>query len=247
MSDRDDMVMRPSIGPQKLPSTRTRAQIDREIDRSKKSGRGLYRLARRAYQVQKTRRMAERAAKARRARVIAARTGRAGRAVRAGAATARAARLGGRAALNPVGALIAAIAVAGIVTGRLVSGRSFDNMGAEANRILLGDFDDEARAAMQARGEMMADSNILAFAGKRGITEGMREMFEMRKKLALDEIKGRSLFSEDPTFQVNGTLDMLILRAQEKITGFWQANIASKLSDVLDGINDLFFLKGWSR
>lgn len=124
-----------------------------------------------------------------------------------------------------VGALVAGAVIAGAVTLRLASGRSFENMGEQVNKMLLGDLDDEGRARMTTRRYLQGDSDLARINAASGgenaqIQKLSQDLFELNKR----EEKGASLVREDERFQSNGVFDMLILRAQQVFLHFWNSN-----------------------
>ena len=117
------------------------------------------------------------------------------------------------------------VAVSLLVVQRLASGQSFENAGAHLNRKLLGDLDDKARAGITVRKRLSADSDLAYMRGQdekfateiEAISESMYD-FELRRE------QFRSRVMEDKHFQVNSTLDQLILRARDAFLTMWNAS-----------------------
>ena len=146
----------------------------------------------------------------------------AGTAVRV-AAGGRAAAMAGRAAVaNPVGLVITGLIAAGIVALRLGSGKTFEQMGDEMNNMLLGDLDEAARAKMTVRNRFQGDAiltRIRSQSGKQNVQMNRiaEDLFRVEKQYE----DGKALIQRE--LPVNGTFDMLILRAQEAFGTAWKA------------------------
>jgi hypothetical protein len=145
----------------------------------------------------------------------------AGTAVRA--AGGRAVAMAGRAAVaNPVGLVITGLIAAGIVALRLGSGKTFEQMGDEMNNMLLGDLDEAARAKMTVRNRFQGDAiltRIRSQSGKQNVQMNRiaEDLFRVEKQYE----DGKALIQRE--LPVNGTFDMLILRAQEAFSKAWKA------------------------
>lgn len=217
MSTRDDMVIRPTLDEAPGASVSLRAQEERLVDQLQKGK--LARRLRAAAQASAKRRLAARAARARRMSTVA----RAGSAAVRGAGSAAArgiGRLGARAAGTPVGLIAAAVIVAGVVTLRLASGQPLEGTGEAVNRMILGDTDDEARAKMATRAQFGGDSDIARIVGQEGkVNSQVRSIAEDIQRINFRDEKGASLLRE--AFPSNNALDMLILRARDKLLEFW--------------------------
>ncbi len=136
-------------------------------------------------------------------------------------------RAGARVAVgNPVGAIVAAVIVAGVVALRLGTGQPLEGTGEAVNRMILGDADDKARASMAVRQRYSDDpvlSRILAQKGldaNNGLPADLAKMSAGDVQIELEKERGASLFREH--LGVNNTLDMLILRAAEKLKQAWR-------------------------
>lgn len=128
----------------------------------------------------------------------------------------RAASLG-----NPVSAGLTALLVAGLVALRLGTGRPLEGIGAELNKVILGDLDEEARAKNSVRTQLQGDSNIARIMGQENvvnaqITKVSRDLYEFARR---EEIGKSALFEAMP---VNNLLDNLILRAASALQTGWE-------------------------
>jgi len=223
VASRDDMVIRPRLDGGDRAAAPVRAREERRLYRGKKKGRLFGRMVK-ARMGRKAARRAGGALKARRAAKLA-RASRAAAGAGRGAAAA-AARGGARAAAsNPIGWIVAAVVVVGAVAGRLISGRSFENMGANINKVLLGDLDEQARAASDTRQRFAGDSQLAEIVGKEGrVNSQVSSIFTDLKNMRERELRGASLFREDKAFQGNSTiLDQLIVRGADAIKKGWDA------------------------
>jgi hypothetical protein len=82
--------------------------------------------------------------------------------------------------------------------------------------MLLGDLDDDARATTDVRNRLRQDPIIInMIARNNGVTSQIVKLGDDLKAVRKREIKGESRFFEDPAFQVNSTVDIVILRVQE--------------------------------
>lgn len=204
MTSRDDMVIRPQIDPKQL-GAKEQARESRRLAAAKRK-RGILRRIVKYKTIMKAQR---------RARAIA-RTIRGLNKARAGAAAVRTgSTMAGRAAAGtPWGLLIAAVVVGIAVAIRSISGRSFENLGQQLNTMFLGDLDEEARSKMQIRNQFLGDRELTAIVGYEGkINSQIRSVHKDLYDLALQEQRGRTRFMEFKDFQVNSTIDMLIIRA----------------------------------
>ena len=221
-SSRDDMVFTPSLGPQHRASAVTRAREERRMAGAKRKG-GIFRRMLKL-------RAAQRLVRARRLRssrraLNMARAGRAGVAAR-GASTAVGAARGvvtRSAILNPVGIAVAATVIAIAVATRLLSGRSFENMGQVVNDMLLGDLDDNARADIAAKKRIMGDGDLMRMYSRGGQASAQfGRLFADLKTVAMRDEVGRSFFEGRKEFQSNNIFDILILRARDKLVQAWK-------------------------
>jgi len=211
MTQRDDMVFAPDIGPQRAASARVRAREDRALARARKRGGVLSKL-RSAHQISRLRPMS-------RAARSASRVGAFARSGAAGAARG-ASRLGARALATPIGAIAGAVLVAGVVALRLATGEPLEGTGAMVNRMILGDMDDTARAKTATRQQLQGDSELTRIVGVEGkansqIVAIADDLFKLNKR---DEL-GASLLRE--AFPANSTLDILIARAAQAFRDAW--------------------------
>lgn len=203
MSDRDDIVIRPNLGPLRPHehSPRDRAKQARRLDQAIRRKDGVITRLLRA-----------------RSKLGAARVaGTLGRRAAAGFAERAGGRFAGRAVFSPVGAVVAAVAVGVVVAARLASGRTFENMGQEVNNLLLGDLDENARASMQARTSLEGRDDVMQMLARGDRVQGqLRTVFDGLRRVKKKELDGRTLFLSDPDFQVNGKIDQVIERAAEQ-------------------------------
>jgi len=214
---RDDMVIRPRLGREPRAAAPVRAREERRVARMRKKGGVLHRIAKFRL-AQKTARVAS-----------ALRLARAARMARAGSA---AARFGGRAAANPVGAIIAGVAVASIVAVRLISGMPFEGIGERINQMFLGDLDEEARAKMATRNEIESDRDILRIVAKTGAKNAqVRSIFKDLYQLNLRKEKAAALFRRE--FPINNTLDLIILGAKNAFLQAWNGTGGPETVDTL--------------
>jgi len=137
---------------------------------------------------------------------------------------ARAAR-GARFLANPIGAIAAAVLVAGVTTLRLATGQPLEGLGATMNKWFLGDQDDAARAKMATRRQLESDEELSRIVGIRNeqglkmspqISQIADDLFAMN----LRREKGATAIRE--AFPIDSTLDMLILRAAGAFRGAWK-------------------------
>lgn len=210
MTSRDDMVLRPRIARHGPSAPQARAREARQLAQAAERRGVLARLVR------------ARAA----SRLVMGRRGVAVASEAAGLAEGAAARTAARSAvLNPVGMITAAAVTAIVVAGRLVSGRSFENMGQNVRQILLGDLDENALAGRDARNHLANDSDVARIAGIEGKTNAqMKAIFDDLQEARKRDHLGRELFMQSADFQVNDTLDILILRARDALVAAWNGN-----------------------
>lgn len=221
MTLRDDMIFRPTLGPQQQPAARARAKDDRRLARANGKG-GVLRRLRLMRAMRRRRARIANAARSRKATRVS-RIGRAGMTRGAQGLARGAARMAGRAALgNPIGVIIAGLIAGGIVALRLGSGKTFEQMGDEMNAMLLGDMDEAARAKMTVRHRFQGDELLARIRGQSGKQNAQmnriaEDLFRVEKQYE----DGKALIQRE--FPVNNTFDMLILRAQEAFQKAWAA------------------------
>lgn len=223
---RDDMVMRPSFGPLTAPDAAKQGREDRRFDKATDRRSLLSTLIR----AQAGRRIVQRrgARRTSKNRVLKARRGVAGAAGIVGGNAARAA------VLNPIGLITTGLLVGAAVSLRLLSGQSFEGLGARLNNILLGDLDDEARAKIATRRQLASDSDIARIVGKEdGINSQIFELAHDLNRENLRREKGISRIREDERIEVNSLIDILILRAKDLIlNGFNSAGGQEKVTSI---------------
>jgi len=203
---RDDLVLRPTLGGD-LQATATR----RAGDAGKMGNVGglLGRVRERAEQ----RRGASTAVRAAaiRGTIAVARYGARG-----------AASIAARGAASAPGLILAALVVGGFAAVRLGTGQPLEGLGADINRIVLGDADDEARARMATRDRMTGDAQLVRIAGQEGqVNAQLRKVFDDLYELNRRDEVGATKLRE--AFPVNSTLDLWILAAAEALKRSWTA------------------------
>lgn len=216
MSSRDDIVIVPRI--QGVDARNAlQPKLEKEIARAARFEQKSPPNLRRALIARKLARLRGQAAKRR-----ATFSARAGAPIRSTGQLGRAAAAGGRLAVG--GLLLAGIVgVAAFV--RLASGRSFENLGAELRKTLLGDLGTEAIANSEARASITSDPTLLQIIGRDGaVNDSIAEVFRFRQRQAFQRQRGRELFEESIDFQSNGLADILIVRAGEKILSAFRKN-----------------------
>ncbi len=111
--------------------------------------------------------------------------------------------------------------VVALVAARLLSGRSFGGMGAEVKRVVLGDVALRDIARQSATRQLLASPHILRVAARTGTDNPqIRRLHEVFEADAYREAKGAATILESGFFDVNNTIDLLILRAQKKFLEF---------------------------
>lgn len=208
MSQRDDMVFRPRIHRMLDDRTHARSREDRAVESIAKKRGVLSRIMR-----ARAKRMALRSA--------------AGRSMGVGAL-----RMGARAivspmraiAANPIGMMVTAVVVGAIVATRLISGRSFGNMGAEVKKVLLGDASAEAVASMRARDRLSSDEDVATIFGNESVQgTQLHAVFQDLKAMELRSALAAERFEGDPAFQDNNIADIMIVRARDIIVNEWNS------------------------
>jgi hypothetical protein len=201
----DDMVITPRLETQ-ISAPRVKARVDRRIDQAKRRHGLFSRLIR----AKATRRAAK---------YVGARLGMRG-------------PPGGGRALTAGGGVVAGLAIAAVVAAviaREVSGRSFENMGKNLNSLLLGEVDDDARARMWARDQIIGTPGLAFYVGQQGkVDASIRAIHNDLYKQRLNFEKNRSAIREDKDFQVNDNWADLAVEAVRRI---WKKVWASKDMD----------------
>ena len=132
------------------------------------------------------------------------------------------ARLGARAAGTPVGLIVGALAIAGVVALRLASGQPLEKTGEIINQMFLGDLDNEARAKMRTRDQLESNPDLLRIAGQDGFNSQLKDVADNLYNINKRDVDGEELFRRE--FPSNNILDMLILRARDKFVALWKGN-----------------------
>lgn len=95
-------------------------------------------------------------------------------------------------------------------------------MGEELNNLLLGTVDDGVRARVATRRQLQGDSDITRIVGQQGkansqILSIANDLTELNQR----QEEGASLIRS--AFDVDGTLDILILQARDKLISSWES------------------------
>lgn len=227
MDSSDDIVIRPSLRPTAKAGARSRAAIERRIEAHKAKGGAFWRIAR--LRGLRSARRALDAARSAASPVRASGLSGMGAGGIAGMAT--------RAVTSTMGAVVMGVLVAAVTTLRLASGKPLEGTGEELNSLILGDLDDEARAALGVRGDLKGNESVARIVGQEGrinsqIRSIANDLIEQRRRREV----GASLFRKE--FAVNGTLDMLILRGRDAAVAAWKAaGGESTLSSIQGGLD----------
>lgn len=111
---------------------------------------------------------------------------------------------------GPVGVILAAVGLAAAVTVRGLSGRSFEGMGLEIEKQILGDAPEEALAAEEARNVIAASDQALMNTSAIGkLSPELMQVFAMQKSISLTRIRGERTIRRK--IDVNDWTDMLAL------------------------------------
>lgn len=146
----------------------------------------------------------------------------------------------GRTATSGQAILGASILVGVAVAARLLSGKTFETMGHDLARELLGDDSPESSAKRITREQLQRSDGIMGIAGRSGITDQMRDLGGKLYKANLLKERGRAMFMQDKNFQANGTLDIIILRFQNLFLSIWNAKgIPQKMDSITTQIRYL--------
>lgn len=206
----EDMVITPTLGPMDPTAAAERARVSRRVAKQKEH-RGLFERLARARIARKLARLSTMRGVGRfaQARAVAG----AGRiAGMAGIGT----QMGGMRAVasNPITLGIALAAVAAIVATRLATDTPFEGMGSELNEVLLGDMDDDARAAMNVREHLSSDPSLMSMlAQQAGVKAQLFQIANDLKEIEKHRQHGKSIM--ETKFPINGAFDVLILRVAE--------------------------------
>lgn len=193
----DEIVFRPSVGD--LSAPRQRAKTERAIAAQGRSG-GLF----------------QRLASMRVARVAASRAQEA-------ISVSRAAGVGGGSARLAAGGAVTLAIAASIALLRIAADRPLEGIGAEVNRLVLGDDDDAARAAMAVRGQLGDHANVARVVGQEGkVNAQIQRIGSDLRRQALNLERGKSLLEE--AFPANNIIDMIVLRAVAAFRAAWHGN-----------------------
>jgi len=117
---------------------------------------------------------------------------------------------------TPTGALVAALVTAGVVMLRLGTNQPLEATGSLVRHMLLGDANEEAQAKQNVRDRIGGDSDLARIMGQEhGINSQIRKLGEDLHKFELQRLIGEEMVRRQ--FPVNGLIDMLIIRAQNKL------------------------------
>ena len=98
-----------------------------------------------------------------------------------------------------------------------------EGIGEQVNRMLLGDLDEDARAAIATRRQLAGDSDVARIAGQQGrVNSQIRSIADDIRKLHKRDEIGATLFREE--FPANNVIDMLILRGRDAFLAAWTGN-----------------------
>ena len=233
---KDDMVIRPDLGLRKSGPARERAKEERRIAGAKKQGGTLRRLAM-ARQANKIRRNRTKGSARAKDQAIRKKGARPRLGVRGGPRLTGMGMAAKVAARTPWGLIISAAATGIVAATRLVSGRSLENMGAQVNKMVWGDADEDAKASMMTRQQMSQDPVLSGIAGmdpENRVNDQMKTLFDELKKIRKREVAGQQLFEEDKHFQNNSFLDAMILTMGGKLRDHWTKNEGKDALDKLE-------------
>lgn len=118
---------------------------------------------------------------------------------------------------NPIAVGVAVLIVAGLVAGRLMSGRSFEGMGQDLRKTIFGNLSADAIAKQSTREAFESNDALMMIAGREGISKPMRMAFDQIYQLNKTEAEGRLKLLGDRDLQVNNMADMLILSMRTKL------------------------------
>jgi hypothetical protein len=136
-------------------------------------------------------------------------------------------RAGARVAAGPVGAVLGVIAITAVVATRMLSGKSFENMGQTVRKALLGDIPEEAMADSRTRQEMASPEVMAAYSNNGGHGSGVHQqlkgIFEMSRRKNLHLEKGQRMFERSQEFQVNSMSDVLVMELKSLYMDMWSS------------------------
>jgi hypothetical protein len=135
---------------------------------------------------------------------------------------------------GPVGWMAAAIGLASVAAVRGLSGRSFEGMSLEVERVLLGDSPEDAMAAQEARDALTGSAQVLRVVDARGDSTGddLRRIYEMQRGLSRQRIKGEREIRRK--LDVNSPMDLLALRLWEAMRKLFDSpTMQSQLLNVM--------------
>jgi len=229
-SSRDDIVIRPRFVTHEPSAAQARAREERVLARAAERHSALSRFVRA--------RLASRAA------------GLGADLIGFGAdALGFATRSSPAALVAPVGTAVASTAmvyaaaaiVSIAVATRLLSGRSFENMGQYLNDVLIGDLDEDALASQDVRSRLGNDRDVARIAGREGnVNAQMKAIFGDLQAMQKRDRVGRAMFMSDRLFEVQGTFDLLILRARDVFLQYWRGGSGpGDLQLLIEGLHHL--------
>jgi hypothetical protein len=131
---------------------------------------------------------------------------------------------GARFLASPPGLLVAAITAIGAYSLRRATGRTFENLGAELEKTLLGNAGAKARARLDAQQFLQGNREIAHLAGvSGGVTDGMRQVAEVITRQRERYHSGIQAMNRDKTLQVDNILDIIIKRIDKAFGGDMEA------------------------
>ena len=192
----DPVIIVPEIDDLGLLDRKSQTQIKRKVDNSIRRKTGLLN---RLLRQRSMRRMYKIAAKTR--------------------VAANLARLRGFGA-GPIAVGVGIIALIGAVTLRLVTGKTFGQMGEITEEFVFGDAAPDARAAIDARAQMTG--NRLAMQAIRSGDPNVKKSFDMLKHVSFLKHKGEREIKK--AMGVNNNADIMVLRGADAFKEYFARN-----------------------
>jgi hypothetical protein len=136
-------------------------------------------------------------------------------------------------AMNPVGAVLAGLVIAGAVIVRLGTGKSFGTIGEEVNEMFLGDYDEEVRAGANVRDQIRSNSALSTLAslsdetdeqGNKVVPQDIVTVYKAAAARKKRGLVGASRLRRAGDMQVQGIPDMVILYIARKWKELWRSS-----------------------
>ena len=152
---------------------------------------------------------------------------------------------------GPIGLLILGAAVAAVYATRVGTGRTFENLGEQVNELILGDSDEMAAATGDIRKQLMNDNAVMHMLSDAAKTDEhgnvtLPEDFLKAANQLRDErykqLRGESMIRQDPFFQVDDTLGMLIMRMHEYLVASLKSMGVTEQFDQFTS-----WIRGWRK